>query len=506
MGIFNYGQIDAWTKFIPLENMAYHSIISCLSLCEEWGCHGANAEADGRMHANTNTQNAKQVCQECSPSHYVISPDYHPCEQCPEGGVCNGMNLTGKIPGMLWEVQGSKLRITECPVGYILVRDESRPVWDQCIQCPFGTKSQDRAVYHEKKLVVMLAAKAHTKCSVCREYEMCPGGNVTMPPDIEVLWRVYSPDGQVQESSGLRTWFRARAPPASSPSSPSSRLIRHHGSSEGNSPDMNECKEKVSTCGQVRQQSTITYLLRDNRMRAAPLNITAGLMEDDRLLKVHGERSHSDPYLYLCNISIDTIGNHMLRILVDGTELPNSPFILRVYERTCLPGWSADQVGNCQCRIGPIINGQCVSYATILAIVLPMVFVCLLLMLCFMRHKARSADALWKIQVSELTTADPPVQLGIGTFGMVITADYRCINVNAVVLWYVLCVGAYFLVVCTVCECQVQYLALGQQAWGGCVVEFVGTCSVSTMPPCVQLQSLTWLVEVGSCQTQLHPR
>ncbi len=329
------------------------------------------------------------------------------------------------------------------------MRDENLPSFDQCVACPFGTKSNERANYSDGKLVVKYAEVAYTKCSVCMEYEKCPGGNVTLPPDIEVLWYDESHDendqgdygtrrqdayllqqqGQWEEDENMSLGNRRDATNLARimqelrqiQGDASERMMTEYGL---NVTRLVSCREKVSKCGSMQQVQQLVYLFRDNLMHARPLNVTVQVKEET-MLTVFAQRSESDPYLYVCNISLSRVGDHMLRVMVEGKELPNSPFIVHVVPRRCAEGLTAGELGDCICTSGPTIGRQCVSYSTIFAIVVPIVCMCLIFALCFMRHKVNKADSLWKIKASELLVGVPPVQLGVGTFGIVIQAEYR---------------------------------------------------------------------------------
>lgn len=73
----------------------------------------------------------------------------------------------------------------------------------------------------------------------------------------------------------------------------------------------------------------------------------------------------------------------------------------------------------------------CVKYDSstryyIAAIIVPIVVVLLAVLVVFhLDSKRRSADGVWKIQSSELKFASPPTVLGRGTFGLVVSAEYR---------------------------------------------------------------------------------
>jgi hypothetical protein len=47
------------------------------------------------------------------------------------GAICDGSTLRGVINGSMWLVNGDKMRLQQCPAGYVLIRDEYQPILDQ---------------------------------------------------------------------------------------------------------------------------------------------------------------------------------------------------------------------------------------------------------------------------------------------------------------------------------------------------------------------------------------
>jgi hypothetical protein len=90
----------------------------------------------------------------------------HPCQQCPAGARCDDGTFTpANPPDSVWDSTSEGIyRLSRCPPGHILVRDEMLPVFDRCVSCPPYTYSVEPAAYGGK----MWATKAEDlKCNDC---------------------------------------------------------------------------------------------------------------------------------------------------------------------------------------------------------------------------------------------------------------------------------------------------------------------------------------------------
>ena len=93
-------------------------------------------------------------------------PNVHPCRQCPAGARCDDGTFTpANPPDSVWDSTSEGIyRLSRCPPGHILVRDEMLPVFDRCVSCPPYTYSVEPAAYGGK----MWATKAEDlKCNDC---------------------------------------------------------------------------------------------------------------------------------------------------------------------------------------------------------------------------------------------------------------------------------------------------------------------------------------------------
>jgi ABC-type phosphate/phosphonate transport system substrate-binding protein len=70
------------------------------------------------------------------------------------------------------------------------------------------------------------------------------------------------------------------------------------------------------------------------------------------------------------------------------------------------------------CYDGVEINGNCVSYGVFLpAILVPLFLISFLLVHWYVVYKRKMADAVWEVNPKDLKFDDPPVVIGVGTFG-----------------------------------------------------------------------------------------
>jgi hypothetical protein len=63
------------------------------------------------------------------------------------------------------------------------------------------------------------------------------------------------------------------------------------------------------------------------------------------------------------------------------------------------------------------------------SIIAPSLFLGVVLGFCFVRYKHKAADSIWKIRFKDLKFPATPEILGVGTFGVVIRAEYYGTNV-----------------------------------------------------------------------------
>jgi hypothetical protein len=140
------------------------------------------------VNSSVETQN----CLFCQPNTYsLVSTDNcgkescpeRECNQCPAGARCaGGDNFEPLVQGSVWErvfhAGATKMRLSACPSGHVLVRREDRPENDECLQCPFNTYMAENASYKTARGVSSSAAILQSGldlCLVCPEGSVCAG-------------------------------------------------------------------------------------------------------------------------------------------------------------------------------------------------------------------------------------------------------------------------------------------------------------------------------------------
>jgi hypothetical protein len=166
------------------------------------------------------------TCIKCNElTEYVINPNNHTCNKCPEGGICDGSKLIPKVTGSVWndDNKDGVYRISRCPPGFILVRDESNPIKDECFPCEINTYSVEEAIYDIDTLdnsrlwvkTVTNFAKLCVKCPLKKA--RCDGANSLVPlpgywksPNVTETSFRRSTDGA--EEAGNATQYLTRVP------------------------------------------------------------------------------------------------------------------------------------------------------------------------------------------------------------------------------------------------------------------------------------------------------
>jgi serine/threonine protein kinase len=71
-------------------------------------------------------------------------------------------------------------------------------------------------------------------------------------------------------------------------------------------------------------------------------------------------------------------------------------------------------------------NGKCVAYNVFLpSLLVPIFVVSAILVYCYVDYRRKQSDSVWAVQTSQLKFDDPPIVVGVGTFGLVLLAEYR---------------------------------------------------------------------------------
>jgi hypothetical protein len=122
------------------------------------------------------------TCRACEKNQYIIDPNRDLCQQCAAGAQCTDGAFAPNDPAdSVWNSTDGIYRITKCPPGYVLIRDEAEPVSDRCIPCSPDTYSVEAAVFGEK-LWDSSVGNFNQYCHTCpRSRAMCSGGNDLRP-------------------------------------------------------------------------------------------------------------------------------------------------------------------------------------------------------------------------------------------------------------------------------------------------------------------------------------
>lgn len=193
---------------------------------------------------------------------------------------------------------------------------------------------------------------------------------------------------------------------------------------------------KFSVCGSVEQTKSIQFKAVDNKKRSN-ITVVATVLDDNErhVLDRMVDPDHMAPFQYF--FQYDAVeqppGVVILEVSVDGEQISESPFRLEILDRDCQEDTGdvlkvPDDLGKCVCRAGAftIRGGSCVRTLVVLpSIFVPLLLIAGLFVRAYVRKKRRQAEAIWRIDPSELVFDQNPVILGRGTFGMVIKADFR---------------------------------------------------------------------------------
>ena len=129
------------------------------------------------------TEGGLWTCLKCSREQYVVDPDKHACKSCPAGGTCEEGTFKAINPAdSVWNITSDgTYRITSCPAGYVLIRDENEPVLDRCVACAPDTYSVEESVFGERLWDVSVE-NYNQYCHPCpRSRAMCSGANDIRP-------------------------------------------------------------------------------------------------------------------------------------------------------------------------------------------------------------------------------------------------------------------------------------------------------------------------------------
>ena len=195
-------------------------------------------------------------------------------------------------------------------------------------------------------------------------------------------------------------------------------------------PDAAACI-KMELCSQAEQNAAMNFTVTDNKNRTA-LQVTYRLQLSSNVTG-RAEPASGRPGNYLMGLSTAETGVHLLELFVDGEQADNSPYLVKVSPRDCArdfgaeSGRTADAGGACVCgEQSAEVGGACVA---IWKLAVGAGAACVALLVAgfglYARHLHRLSADQWMIRLRELRFDDPPVVLGMGSFGQVVRAEYR---------------------------------------------------------------------------------
>jgi hypothetical protein len=100
--------------------------------------------------------------------------------------------------------------------------------------------------------------------------------------------------------------------------------------------------------------------------------------------------------------------------------------LVQVSEANCTDSRVPDQDGDCYCPSMTVqIGGSCVDLSVLNpSIIVPVVLLGLIATFAYGKYRHKAADNIWKIKFKDLKFPATPQILGVGTFGVVIRAEY----------------------------------------------------------------------------------
>jgi hypothetical protein len=202
----------------------------------------------------------------------------------------------------------------------------------------------------------------------------------------------------------------------------------------------------MTACGATQQLMPLAFLAFDYLSRPA-LNFSIRVTERSVKRIVQGHPVPGVPFVYRINITVQYVGDHLVEMLIDGKQQPNSPFIMPVSPRVCWANSVPNEFGQCVCSVAYISGGgeTCISLAWLLpTVILPGIALMAVLVYVYMQIQVSRLDGIWRISPDELHFSNPPEVLGQGTFGRVYKAEFRgekyvCVRGCVFVRWVCTC-------------------------------------------------------------------
>ena len=346
---------------------------------------------------------------------------------------------TTRIPGFVLPKPNLKMLEIQKETGMILMKKEDLPQWSREDDVDDGFFPRCVRLNHISDAVhcpdhhfIRNDVKIHSHCNVSGLD--CYGNDCLCRPciranEVDVVMT------KTEEETGI-----SMAPPDAAPETAPISLGEGCG--------------KFDICGSVPQEGTLRLYALDNRRRKDVSSVTGVVLrvgsqslqsdgeieEEMESFTMHLSESPSSrnvflnaslssfTYQYDWTASMKKVGQVIVQIYIDGSEIPESPFRVLVTERDCDDDRrEADEIGQCVCRKGTVeIGSRCV----LLVVLIPTLVGCVVLltllgMFMYLRLQRQKAEAKWQISPSELNFHEPPRVLGRGTFGVVLLAEWK---------------------------------------------------------------------------------
>jgi guanylate cyclase len=215
---------------------------------------------------------------------------------------------------------------------------------------------------------------------------------------------------------------------------------------EGHYSNVQTGCSKFEVCGAVQQNHKIKFRAVDNRQRqnaSFVARIRVGdEVEEYPFVQVAADVMKNTSHffggeeVFMHEFEFDAsqqrTGYLIMEVVVNGEQIPESPFRLEVLPRDCRADTGdslrePDVIGDCICENTAVAIGPTCTPLTVVipSIIIPIVVLIAVIAIFYAAHKRRKADLLWKIHPKEMSFDTPPQVLGRGRFGEVYLAKYR---------------------------------------------------------------------------------
>jgi hypothetical protein len=192
---------------------------------------------------------------------------------------------------------------------------------------------------------------------------------------------------------------------------------------------------KFSICGTVEQEHVLSFRAIDNKGRPNA-TMTGAILRGDESEEPFTFQYVNGTFLYEFLATRRTVGQWIVKIRINGEEIPESPFRINVVQRDCAAETGdqrrePDELGQCICERGAVeLSGNCTPWWVILvpSVVGLLLALCLIIWYCHrlgQKKRRMNEDSMWMVSKDEISFATPPQVLGRGAFGCVLLGEFR---------------------------------------------------------------------------------